>query len=58
MAEECKDNDTEWQQMKDSVLNSVIEMIQNETMEPWNRWWDEDIQKHGKKKSSQNEMYI
>ena len=42
MAEECQDINAEWQQIKDSVLNAVIEVIQNEDKKPRNKWWDDD----------------
>jgi hypothetical protein len=31
MEEDCHDIDTEWQQIKVSVLNGAIEVVQNET---------------------------
>ena len=45
MAEECQDINTEWQQIKDSVLNVVIEVIQNENKKPRNEWWDEECRR-------------
>ena len=36
MAEECQDINTEWQQIKDSVLNVALEVIQNENKKPRN----------------------
>jgi hypothetical protein len=33
-AEECQDINTEWQQIKDAVLNATIEVIQNEKKKP------------------------
>jgi hypothetical protein len=45
MAEECQDMDTEWQQIRDSVLNAAIEVIKNGTKEPQNEWWDDECRK-------------
>jgi hypothetical protein len=38
MAEERQDINTEWQQIKDSVLNAATEVIQNENKKPRNEW--------------------
>jgi len=45
MAEERQDINTEWQQIKDSVLNAATEVIQNENKKPWNEWWDDECRK-------------
>jgi hypothetical protein len=45
MAEECKDINTEWQQIKDSVLNAATGVIQNENKKPQNEWWDDECRK-------------
>jgi hypothetical protein len=42
---ECQDVNTEWQQIKDSVLNAAIEVIQNENKKPQNEWWDDECRK-------------
>ena len=42
MAVECQDINTEWQQIKDSVLKSATELIQNENKKPRNEWWDDE----------------
>ena len=59
MAEECQDINTEWQQIKDSVLNVGIEVIENENKKPRNKRWDDECRKAmgGKKKFSKNELY-
>ena len=42
IAEECQNINTEWQQIKDSVLNAAIEVIQDENKEPRKEWWDDE----------------
>lgn len=38
---EYEDTNTEWQKIKDSVLNAATEVIQNEHKKHHNEWWDE-----------------
>jgi hypothetical protein len=38
IVKDCQDVNTEWQQIKDSVLNAAIEVIQNEHKKPQNEW--------------------
>jgi uncharacterized membrane-anchored protein YhcB (DUF1043 family) len=45
IAEECQDINTEWQQIKDSVLNVANRVIQNENKKPQNEWWDDKCRK-------------
>jgi len=45
MAEEHQDINTEWQQIKDSVLNAATEVIQNENKKLWNEWWNDECRK-------------
>jgi hypothetical protein len=45
IAEECQAVNTEWQQIKDLVLNTAIEVIQNENKKPQNEWWDDKCRK-------------
>jgi len=42
MAEDRQDINSEWQQIKDSVLKSATELIQNENKKPRNEWWDDE----------------
>jgi hypothetical protein len=44
-AEECQDVNTEWHQIKDSVLNAARKVIQTENKKPQNEWWDEKCRK-------------
>jgi hypothetical protein len=45
IAEECQDVYTEWQQIKDSLLNATIEVTQNKNKKPRNEWWDDECRK-------------
>jgi hypothetical protein len=45
ITEECQNVNNEWQQIKDSVLNTAIEMIQNENKKPQNKWWNDECRK-------------
>ena len=45
MAVERQDINTEWQQIKDSVLNAATEVIQYENKTPRNEWWDDECRK-------------
>jgi hypothetical protein len=47
-AEEWQDISTEWQQIRDSVLNAAIEVTQNKNKKPRNEWWD--VEKQWKRK--------
>ena len=45
MAAEHQDINTEWQQIKDSVLNAMTEVIQYKNKKPRNEWWDDECRK-------------
>jgi hypothetical protein len=45
IVKECQDVNTEWQQIKDSILNAAIEVIQNVNKKPHNEWWDGECRK-------------
>jgi len=51
MAEERQYINTEWQQIKDSVLNAATELIQNENKKPRNEWWDDECRKATEEKN-------
>jgi hypothetical protein len=44
-AEKCQDDNTEWQQIKYSVLNAAIKVIQNENKKPQNECWNDECRK-------------
>jgi hypothetical protein len=43
IVKDCQDVNPQWQQIKDSVLNTAIEVIQNEHKKPQNEWWDGEV---------------
>ena len=42
---ECQDINTEWKQIKNSMLNAATEVIQHENKKPRNEWWNDECKK-------------